>query len=144
MLHQNELTFLNWLSSETWRFLVLHFHVGHIIVLVWKEKFSKSPFLSVCKHVPVSLETSFSGHWTQSKQQSAVSFWWIFLNPAVHGKLHKEEGTWNKIQILLIYVCMKENVCVVHLYIICIMTHRLLYGTLTEMARYIPLLTSIL
>ena len=40
---------------------------------------------------------------------------------------------------LYMFVC----VSVVHVYIICIMTLRLIYGTLTDMAINIPLITSI-
>lgn len=36
-------------------------------------------------------------------------------------------------------MCVCLCVYVVHVYIICIMTHRLIYGTLTDMAINIPL-----
>jgi hypothetical protein len=51
--------------------------------------------------------------------------------PESSSACHTTHGGGNLRQYINIisYVC----VCVVHVYIICIMTHRLIYGTLTDM-----------
>lgn len=61
-----------------------------------RRRYSISAMSSANKHIPVSLETSCSGHQAQSKQQSAACSWWNFLNPGVHVTLHVEVGSWNE------------------------------------------------
>ena len=74
----------------------------HLNFYFVKDEISTSS--SAHKHIPVSLDTSFSGHWTQSKQQSAIWAWWNLLNPGVQITLHIEVGTWWKIKYALVTV----------------------------------------